>query len=155
MFRRFCVIGTLVLTCLGLGACSTPVAKTAPPKAEIGATEEDMIRFAGQWVEAFNAHDAERLAALYSETAYVIAGQDAYPPKPYFKLMEGRSSLHAERLEFGWYLFDKNIGFMDHKIEITETIDGTPKSRTLDVVMALRYRNGQWQIYGHHLSEPL
>ena len=156
MIRNLCAIGmmgALVLACLGLGACSTPA--PSPPRIETGTSDQEMIAFAAQWAEAFNAHDDARLAALYSDQAYVIAGQDAYPPKSYFKPIENRPSIHLARLEHGWYLFDKDVGFMEHKVEITETVDGVPKTRTLNFVLALRYRDGQWRIYGHHISEPL
>ena len=154
--RTLCAIGALVLAGLALNGCSTPPPAAAPPKIAPGTSDQEMIEFAKQWFDAFNAHDAYRLAALYSEQAYVIADQDAYPPKPYFtQLLESRPSIHAEQQRFGWYLFDKDVGFMEHKVDITETIDGTPQSRTLNFVIALRYRDGQWHIYGHHVSGAL
>lgn len=153
--RNLCAVGALVLACLGLGGCSTPPPAAAPPKVEVGTSDQEMIEFAKQWFDAFNAHDAARLAALYSEHAYVIAGQDAYQPQPYFMLLESRPTIHAEQQRFGWYLFDKDVGFMEHKVDVTETVGGEAKSRTLDFVLALRYRDGQWRIYGHHISESL
>ncbi len=154
--RNLRAIGALFLACLGLDGCSTPPPAPAPPKIAPGTSDQQMIEFAKQWFDAFNAHDAERLAALYSEQAYVFADQDAYQPKPYFtQLIESRPSIHAEQQRFGWYLFDKDVGFMEHRVDITETIAGTPQSKTLNFVIALRYRDGQWRIYGHHVSGSL
>ena len=153
--RTLCAIGALALAGLALGGCATPPPVAAPLQIEAGTSDQEMIEFAKQWFDAFNAHDAGRLAALYSEQAYVFAGQDAYQPKPYFTLLESRPTIHAEQQRFGWYLFDQDVGFMEHKVDVTETVAGETKSRTLNFVLALRYRDGQWRIYGHHMSEGL
>ena len=153
MIRRFLAASTVTFACLALGACSTPALAPCPVEAQ--TTELDMLNLSREWIEAFNAHDAPRLIALYADNAYLTFGADFYPAKDYFKLLEKHPTIHIESPSSALYTFDKDVAFMEREIDISEEINGSRQSRTLKFAMAFHYRDGHWRIYGHVSPEPL